>query len=208
MALTRLATTLSKPKTSGKTRPFGVNADRLDGAAMREFKGTQAPTPAPAAGGSLYRSGGGGAAAGMAAAAPRMTFDQFLSGNPLYAMAMNENSRQLQDFDAETLRMTQETEAQQGLQRAALQRALASMANQGQGDLNARGIGRSGLAFQQQDEVNQYGVQQGNVIDQLLTSLLGQRTSGRIGVETQGRQAQNSLVERLLNQFNGGQAIG
>jgi len=207
MAAVATAKKLAAPlKKSGKSGGASFPAESQD--YNLGSMGYNPPKPAPQTQ-SLYRGGGGGGGAAAAApAAPRQTFDQFLAGNPLYTMAMGESGRQLQDFDAETLRMQQETEQQQALQRAALQRSLADMANTGQGALNARGIGRSGLAFQQQDKTNQYGVEQSTGIDQLLTALLGQRTSGRLAVEQQNRQAQNTLIEQLLSQFNGGQVIG
>lgn len=152
--------------------------------------------------------GGGGTTFASAASSPApMSLEDYISGNFLYNSQEGENSRMLQDFDAETLRMQQETEAQQNLQRSVLQQVLNNMGIESAGGLASRGLLRSGINFQEQDKINQYGVQQENGIAQMLTGLLSQRTGGRLSQEQANRQALNQVINQLTSQFNASQAV-
>lgn len=158
--------------------------------------------PAPAAGPAIV-SGGGRAAPQPAP----ITFDDFVKNDFFYNQRLAENERLLSDFDAETLRMQQETEARQQLQRQYLAERLADMGIASAGDQAARGMLRSGSTFQKQDRINQYGAKEENTIAQLLTDLLSERTSGRVAQEQANRAAINQVLQQLASRFNSEQVI-
>lgn len=158
--------------------------------------------PAPKA-----ASGGGGGGGVATAAAPAMTLDDFIKNDFFYNQQLGENERLLSDFDAESLRLQQQTEAQQRLQRQYLADRLADMGIENAGGMAANGLLRSGMTFQKQDKINEYGVQQENDIAQTLTDLLGNRQSGRVQQEAANRAAVNNILNQLAQRFNASQQI-
>lgn len=162
-----------------------------------------APAPAPVAPASFGGGGGGGGGGGAAPAAPpMMNLDDFIKSNFLYTAEKNEGKRRLEDWDAETMRLQQETEADQKMRRAALGRRLDDAGTANAEDMAGRGLLRSGLTFQNQDRIEEEGVEQENVIAQLLTNLIGQRGHGRLNQEAQNRSALNDRISQLTDQFN------
>lgn len=147
------------------------------------------------------------ASASAAPAPAPISFDDFVNNDFFYQQQLAENSRLLSDFDAETLRMRQETEARQALQRQYLAERLADMGIESAGDQASRGLLRSGSTFKKQDRINQYGVQQENDIAQMLTDLLSQRTAGRVSQEQANRAAINQVLNQLATRFNQQQQI-
>jgi hypothetical protein len=152
-------------------------------------------------------SGGGGGGFATAAAAPVMTLDDFIKNDFFYNQQLGENERLLSDYDAESLRLQQQTEAQQALQRQYLADRLADMGVENAGNMAANGLLRSGLTFKKQDRINEYGVQQENDIAQTLTDLLGNRQSGRVQQEAANRAAVNNILNQLAQRFNASQQI-
>ena len=168
-----------------------------------------APTPAPVlggggGGGGARRGGGGGgsAAAMVAPAGPAMSLEDFIQNHFLKKQTENEMARALEDFDAETMRMQQETEADMALRQQDLQRDLDDAGLENAGSFAARGLDRSGLVFQAQDRINAEGQQRGRQIQEMLTSLLGDRGRGRIQQQRQGEALLNQRIAELTRQFN------
>lgn len=177
----------------------------------------QPPTPKPSApnitvpdmgggdmgGGGGYGGGGGATAAAAAAPIKIPTLDQFISGDFGYNQTKQENDRRLNDFDAETLRGRQTTEADQNMRRTALQQVLQDAGGDWASDSANRGLLRSGLYQQGQDRfVDQRGVQGNQDIDQILTQFIQQRGSARVDQEAQGRSALNDVLSQLSQRYN------
>lgn len=160
-------------------------------------------TISDASGGAPIGGGGGGGVGDIGAPAP-MTFDDFVKKNFTYTQTQNEGARRLQDFDAETLLKRQQTEAEQNMRRTALQQTLQQMGGDWANDAANRGILRSGLYLQGQDRVDKQGVTGNQDIDQLLTNLLQERSSGRVQQEASNRSALNDVLSQLSQQFNSG----
>lgn len=146
--------------------------------------------------------GGGGVGASDVGISTPLTFDDFISKNFGYNQLRTEQGRQLSEFDNDTLRQRQLTEADQGLKRAALGKALSQMGSDWANDSASRGLLRSGLYLQGQDKVDQAGVTGNQDIDQMLTDLLGERGQGRVSLEQQQRAALNDVLSQLSQQFN------
>jgi hypothetical protein len=164
-----------------------------------------AQTAAPAGGG--YGGGGGGGAAAAGPAVTPMTFDDFIAKDFGYNQTRNEGDRRLQDFDAETARMQQETQSEQAMRRAVLQQTLQELGGDTANDAANRGILRSGLYMQNQDRVDQAGVRGNQDIESILTQLIGQRAGGRVQQEQGNRSALNDVLSQLSQQFNSGLQI-
>ena len=166
-----------------------------------------APSPAPAVSYGGGGGGGGSAAAPVAPAAPKMSFDDFIAKDFGYKQTKNENSRRLQDYDAESLLLQQQTESEQDMRRTALEETLQQMGGDWANDAANRGILRSGLYLQGQDQVDQQGVEGNQDIDQLLTNLQSKRSTGRVAQEAANRNALNDVLSQLSEKFNSGLAI-
>ena len=157
--------------------------------------------PAPMAG------GGGGSGGGAAAAATqdfaRPSLDDYIKNNFLYTSTENQNQRQLDNFDAQTLRGQQDVQATQALKQHNLQQNLNDSGQANAEDLAGRGLLRSGINFQNQDRINQQGEQGQNQIAQLLTDFVGNRQQGRQSQLTSNQAALNAQIANLTQQFNG-----
>lgn len=168
---------------------------------QKQMMAPPAPAPAPMLGG----GGGGGMGGGAAAPAPRppsMNLEDFIQNHFLKRQTENENARALEDFDAETLRMRQQTEGDMEMSRQDLQRDMDDMGLENAGSFAARGLDRSGLVFQGQDRINEEGQRRGMQIQEMLTSLLGSRGQGRIQQQRSGEQLLNQRIAELTRQFN------
>jgi len=204
-------------KKSGSSLSSAPDSFRSPGVTANPFAKNLAPTgprpsapaPAPVSYGNPGGGGpgGGATAAPVAPAAPQMSFDDFVAKDFGYTQTKNENSRRLQDYDAETLRSQQETEAEQEMRRAALDETLTTMGGDWANDAANRGVLRSGLYLQGQDQVDQQGVEGNQDIDQLLTNLISQRQGGRVQQEATNRGALNDVLSQLSQKFNSGLAI-
>lgn len=188
-------------KTAGKAAPVGTGTVLAPAAAAPAV--SYAPSGDGGGGGYVGGGGGGGGAAGAVGAIAVPSFDQYIANDFGYRQAENENTRRLNDFDAETLRGRQQTEAEQGLRRTALQQVLQDAGGEWAGDTADRGLLRSGLYQQGQDRfVDQRGVQGNQDIDQLLSEFISNRGAGRIQEEASGRNALNEVLSRLSADYN------
>lgn len=151
-------------------------------------------------------SGGGGGGGGMDTVS-RPSLDDYIKSNFLYTQTDNEGKRRLDDFDAEGLRLQQETEAEQRNRRNALQRDLAEASQASSEGLAGRGLLRSGFLFQNQDKINSIGAEKENDIASLLTDLISGRQSSRRQLEASNRDALNQQIQKLTDQFNSQQQI-
>jgi hypothetical protein len=170
-----------------------------------DYTVTPPVAPAPVLGGG---GGGGGRSGGAAAAAaPALTLQDYINSAFPYVQQQQTNGLNLQDFDAGTLQQQQQTQAQQDLQSSQLQNSLDTMGLNSAGDLASRGLLRSGLNFQAQDKINQYGVQQHNQIAQEMTDLVNQRAQARLQQIQANNAALNNVIASLTSQFNGQNAV-
>lgn len=156
----------------------------------------------PSGGGS--GSGGGTIAAPAAPAAPAMTLDQYIKNNFLYNQTQAAQSNALSNYDANTLKGTQDTQALQSQRESQLQQTQADAGNANANNLAARGLLRSGINFQNQDKINATGAQAQNGIDNLLTNFVGAQQGGRANLVNQQQQALNTVLGQVMQQFNGG----
>lgn len=147
--------------------------------------------------------GGGGSAVAATQAAAAPSLDDYIKNNFLYTSTADQNQRQLDDFDAQTLKGQQDVQAQQALKQQNLQQNLNDAGQANAEDLAGRGLLRSGINFQNQDRINQGGEQQQNQIAQLLTDFTGQRQTGRQQQLTANQAALNAQIAALTQQFNG-----
>lgn len=195
--------------TALSNTPYGVNFSAPVEQATRSLGAVTPVSPSAGGGGGgdgSFGGGGGGAgggAVGDAFAAPARTFDDFIRSNFGYNQLQNEQGRQLSEFDNDTLRQRQLTEADQGLRRSALQQSLSQMGGDWANDSASRGLLRSGLYLQGQDKVDQAGVKGNQDIDQLLSDLLSERGQARVSVQQQQRNALNDMLSKLSQEFNG-----
>jgi hypothetical protein len=158
------------PKPPTYQGPPNINA----GGMAPKPPATTPPILGPVGGG----GGGGGAMPGIGGT-PTMTLEKFIQNHILRQQAENEAQRSLEDFDAETLRGKQETEADMAVREQDLDMQLADMGRDSAGDFASRGLERSGLMFQRQDRINEEGVRRRGDISDLLTQFIGDRGRGR-----------------------------
>lgn len=153
-------------------------------------------------------SGGGGGGGGYSdAPVSRPSLDDYIKSNFLYTQTDNEGKRRLDDFDAEGLRLQQDTEAEQRNRRGTLQRDLADASQASSEGLAGRGLLRSGFLFQNQDKINSIGAEKENDIASLLTDLISGRQTSRRQLEASNRDALNQQIQKLTDQFNSQQQI-
>lgn len=152
-------------------------------------------------------SGGGGGGGYDAAPVSRPSLDDYIKSNFLYTQTDNEGKRRLDDFDAEGLRLQQDTEAEQRNRRGTLQRDLADASQASSEGLAGRGLLRSGFLFQNQDKINSIGAEKENDIASLLTDLISGRQTSRRQLEASNRDALNQQIQKLTDQFNSQQQI-
>lgn len=168
-----------------------------------------APTPVfdtsvDAGGGYAGGGGGGGGAAPAAAAtaaAARPALNDFINNSYLRQQAVDEGGRRLGEFDADTTRQRGLVTADQALRRTNLQQNLDDQGLQNAETMAARGILNSGLTFQNQDRINQYGNNQRGVIDQLLTTFTNNRAGQRAQQEAANRQAIQDAIAKVTDQY-------
>lgn len=170
------------------------------------------PAPVPvwdnsgdSGGGGGYSGGGGGGGGGAAAAATqvaaRPSLQDFISGNFLNKQAIDEGNRRLGEFDADTTRQQGLVAADQALRRTNLQQNLDDQGLQNAETMAARGLLNSGLTFQNQDKINQFGNNQRGVIDQLLTTFQTNRAGQRAQQEAANRAAIQDAISKITDQY-------
>lgn len=145
--------------------------------------------------------GGGGSAAAATVAAARPSLTDFINGSYLRNQAVDEGNRRLGEFDADTTRQRGLVSADQALRRTNLQQNLDDQGLQNAETMAARGILNSGLTFQNQDRINQFGNNQRGVIDQLLTTFQNNRASQRQQQEAANRQSIADAIAKITDQY-------
>lgn len=145
--------------------------------------------------------GGGGAAVAATAAAARPSLQDYISGNYLYKQAGDESTRRLGEFDADTGRQRGLVQADQALRRNQLKQTLDDQGESNAETMAGRGLLRSGLTFQNQDKINQFGNQQNSVIDQLLGTFAANRASQRSQQEAANRQSISDAIAKITDQY-------
>lgn len=196
----RQADQLAKNKKIG-----GVARDKIGGAAG----------PAPLIGGQVLPTEpsyteavagyGGGDYEPAVAAAPivqKPDLNSWLAQNSYAQQQEQENSRLLQDYDAQTARDRTLTEADQGLRFKALDQQVNDAGLQLANDNAARGILRSGLTFQGQDQINANATRQRSGIEDILSDFINQRQSGRVDQEAKNRAAIADARQKAIDQYN------
>lgn len=151
-------------------------------------------------GGSSAATGTAAASAGVVAKIP--TLQDYINKNYLLTTTDAENSRKLQDFDAESLAGRQDTEADQAKREAYLDQDLDRQGQDSAESFASRGLGRSGLVFQAQDKIDASGEKQRDGIDDLLTDYLKQRTSSRLQQQAQNRSSRAAVIQQLTDAYN------
>ncbi len=177
--------------TSAQPRPAAVSA---------------APVPAPSpVTSAVSRGGGGGGSAGASALVPQpapvVNIADWLPQQFAYQQAQRAGEDDLADYDAQTLYGQQQTEAGQAVKRAALQDQLDRLGQNNAEDFASRGLGRSGLVFKEQDNIDKQGVTQKNAIDDLLSQFIQTRQTGRQQQEQANRAALQNVMNQLTTQF-------
>lgn len=201
----------SRPSTfgglPGRPGPTGLNSRSLP--AAPNLRGVPNATTAPSWGepaapvaSASRAAGGGGGGGNVPPGNPVMSLEDFIQNHILKRKADAEASRMLDDFDAETMRLKQETEADQAVRNQDLDMYLADAGRDAAGSLAARGLERSGLLFQAQDRINEEGVRRRSSIADLMTQLVGQRGRGRQEAERSARQMINQRIQQLSEMFN------
>lgn len=152
-------------------------------------------------GGSGGGGGGGGAAAAATVAAAHPSLNDFINSNYLRQQAVDEGNRRLGEFDADTTRQRGLVSADQALRRTNLQQNLDDQGLQNAETMAARGILNSGMTFQNQDRINQFGNNQRGVIDQLLTTFQNNRASQRQAQEAANRQSIADAIAKITDQY-------
>lgn len=158
----------------------------------------QAAAPQMQAGG-----GGGSAPAAVATqAAARPSLSDYIDSNFLYQQQQGANNDAMNNFDAQTLKGQQDTQATQALRGQELQQNQDQAGNANANDLAAHGLLNSGINFQNQDRINAQGVNQQSSIDNLLSDFISGRQQGRQSQGNANRQALNGVMNQLTQQFN------
>lgn len=204
----------SAPKTSqplgspfkqpGPSAPAGIAAPASVGRPVP----INQPAPVPVwdasadqGGGYSGGGGGGGSAAAASVAAARPSLQDFIKNNFLNQQAIDEGNRRLGEFDADTTRQRGLVAADQALRRTNLQQNLDDQGEQNAETMAARGLLNSGLTFQNQDKINQFGNNQRGVIDQLLTTFQTNRAGQRAQQEAANRAAIQDAIAKITDQY-------
>lgn len=189
-----------------------LNNGRLTGGPLQPAAAAATPAAAPAANAvqallSGGVSGGGGASsAGVGGAAAAPSLQDYINSNFLYQQQQGVNNDSLNNFDADTLAQTQETQAQQALKEQQLGQQQNQLGQTNADNLAAHGLLDSGINFQNQDKIDANGNQQKSAIDSLLTNLVSTRAQGRLTQQQANQQALNTVMNQLSQQFAGQQA--
>lgn len=136
-----------------------------------------------------------------------MDFADYLRNSFLYTNQNNENSRLLDDFDASTLLQRQMADANAQAQRDALRQSLGQLSQSNAGDFASRGLLRSGLYLQSNDRLASQAVQGENDIAKSLSDLIMQRDQGRQQLVGQNNATLNSVIGKVMDQFNATQRV-
>lgn len=198
---------LNSPFRVQTTAPAGIAAP----ASVSRPVPINQPAPVPvwdnsvdSGGGGGYSGGGGGgggSAAAATVAAARPSLQDFISGNFLNKQAIDEGNRRLGEFDADTTRQQGLVAADQALRRTNLQQNLDDQGVQNAETMAARGLLNSGLTFQNQDKINQFGNNQRGVIDQLLSTFQTNRAGQRAQQEAANRAAIQDAISKITDQY-------
>lgn len=148
--------------------------------------------------------GGSAVAAGGVAAAPSLS--DYINNNFLYQQQQGSNADALNNYDADTLAQTQETQGQQAVREQQLGQQQNQLGQSNADNLAAHGLLDSGINFQNQDKINAAGNTQQSAIDSLLTNLTQQRQSGRLTQQQANQTALNTVMNQLAQQYAGQQA--
>ena len=194
---------LAKPGTVGMGGGFtGITpASSAPPQRIAQQATQQAAAPRMQAGGG-GGGGMGGAPAAATAAAARPSLSDYINSNFLYQQQQGANDDSMTNYDAQTMKGQQDTEATQALRGNDLRQNQDQAGNANANDLAAHGLLNSGINFQNQDRINAQGVNQQASIDNLLSDFISGRQQGR---QTQGnanRQALNGVMNQLTQQFN------
>lgn len=148
-------------------------------------------------------AGGGSAPAAVATqAAARPSLSDYINSNFLYQQQNGAGNDAMANFDAQTLKGQQDTEATQALRGQELQQNQDQAGNANADNLAAHGLLNSGINFQNQDKINAQGVNQRSSIDNLLSDFISGRQQGRQSQDNANRQALNGVMNQLTQQFN------
>ena len=162
----------------------------------------QAAAPSMQSSGGAVAGGSSAPAAVATQAAARPSLSDYINSNFLYQQQQGANDDSMTNFDAQTMKGQQDTEATQALRGNDLRQNQDQAGNANANDLAAHGLLNSGINFQNQDRINAQGVNQQASIDNLLSDFISGRQQGR---QTQGnanRQALNGVMNQLTQQFN------
>jgi hypothetical protein len=175
----------------------------IPGQAANAAQYSYTPNAAPVGGGAGGGGGGGGGGSAAAAtvAAARPSLQDYIANNFMKQQADQEGQRRLGEFDADTGRQRGLVQADQRLRQTNLQQTLDDQGESNAETMAARGLLRSGLTFQNQDKINQFGNQQRGVIDNLLSSFETNRASQRVQQEQANRQAIADAISKITDQY-------
>jgi hypothetical protein len=178
-------------------------------AAPKAVAATPAPAPVANAAQALLSGGGsgGGSAGGAtspAAAAPSL--QDYINSNFLYQQQQGANDDALNNYDAQTLQQTQDTQAQQALKEQQLSQQQNQLGQTNADNLAAHGLLDSGINFQNQDKIDANGNTQQAAIDSLLTNLTSTRAQGRVTQQQANQTALNTVMNQLAQQYAGTQS--
>ena len=162
----------------------------------------QAPAPQAILGGNVTSAPVGATAAASTPATAPPSLNDYIKNNFLYQSQDAANQRSMDNYNAQTLKGTQDVQAQQALKDQNLQQSLADQGNQNANSLAAHGLLRSGFNFQNQDKINAGGMQQQNGINQLLTDYTGQRQTGALSQQDANAAAMNKQIQALTQAYN------
>jgi hypothetical protein len=199
------------PRPPAYQAPAYTTPPEMSVAATRDAPSVILPSqPAPSADYGYSSGGGGGGGGGSVAAAapvappapPRPNLQDYIHGNFQYGAANDEANRRLQEFDADTTRQQGLVQADQSTRRHQLQQTLDDQGEQNAEGMAARGILRSGLTFQNQDKINQFGDQQRGTIESLLNNFVTQRQGGRAQQEAANRASIADAISKITDQYN------
>lgn len=196
-----------------------AQADKIGGSvkkkgpalAPKKIGGVAGPAPvAPVVAAPVYEEAGGGYGDGGGYAAPaavapvvqKPDLNTWLQQNSLAQQQEQENQRLLQDYDAQTARDRRITEADQGLRFKALDQQVNEAGLANANDMASRGILRSGLTFQAQDQINANAAKQRSSIDDILSDFINSRQSGRVDQEAKNRAAIAEARQKAIDQYN------
>lgn len=128
--------------------------------------------------------------------------NSWLQQNSYQQQQQQENDRLLQDYDAQTARDRKITEADQGLRFNALNQQVNEAGLANANDMASRGILRSGLTFQAQDQINANAAKQRSSIEDILSDFINTRQSGRVDQEAKNRAAIADARQKAIDQYN------